>query len=65
MGVVHPATSAAKANPIKHFFIFLSFLFQIIVTAAQNFWQDGPDPYSISSFVFGILVCAVLLIKPQ
>ncbi len=33
--------------------------------AAQNFWQDGPDPYSISSFVFGILVCAVLLIKPQ
>lgn len=33
--------------------------------AAQNFWQDGADPYSISSFVFGLLVCGVLLLKPQ
>ena len=61
--VYRPAIADAAA--ILGYFYWIIPLFQQTGKAAGNFWLTGVDPYSVASFVFGIVVSAALMIKKE
>ena len=61
--VYRPAIADAAA--VLGYSYWLIPLFQQTGAAVGGFWLTGVDPYSVASFVFGIVVSAVLMIKKE